>query len=292
MSRSASLHRLGGLQRAPAAERSEPREQRCSRSSSRSCDQSIVARSVACARVGVARAFQRVEPVPETLEQLLGREQLRPGGCQLDRQRELVESVAEVPRPRRCPRRVRPDSSAVLAEERHRLVTDEGGRSAYRLARSAAAPGRRDDARAGRRPRARRGVERRRGASCSSVVPHEWERRSPMRARVPSGIRRRGAPRRSAIAGSTSSVVAKRRERPPKSVSVCIVAEQPCQLDRKSRLAGSARADERHHSRVVARRQDPTTSAAPARGRETAWRESAVRRFPASAAAGTLRSSS
>ena len=48
------------------------------------------------ALVGVASALQQVEAISEALEQKLGREQLRTGGCKLERQREPIEALAEL----------------------------------------------------------------------------------------------------------------------------------------------------------------------------------------------------
>ncbi len=48
------------------------------------------------ALLGVAGSLEGVEPVGEALEQRLGREQLRPGGGELERERETVEPVAEL----------------------------------------------------------------------------------------------------------------------------------------------------------------------------------------------------
>ena len=44
----------------------------------------------------VAGSLQRVEPVGEAVEERLGREQLRAGGGELERERQAVEAVAEL----------------------------------------------------------------------------------------------------------------------------------------------------------------------------------------------------
>ena len=55
--------------------------------------------------VGVSRPSEEVEPLPETLEERLRREQLRPGGSELERKRQTIEPFAELAdrrRRRRC----------------------------------------------------------------------------------------------------------------------------------------------------------------------------------------------
>ena len=46
--------------------------------------------------LGVAGSFEGVEPVGEPFEERLGGEQLRPGGRELERERQAVEPVAEL----------------------------------------------------------------------------------------------------------------------------------------------------------------------------------------------------
>ncbi len=58
------------------------------------------------ALVGVTSALQQVEAISEPLEQQFGREQLCTGGCELERQREPVESLAELADRRVSPRRL------------------------------------------------------------------------------------------------------------------------------------------------------------------------------------------
>ena len=48
------------------------------------------------AGICVAIALEQVEPLRKPLEQLLGREERRAGGGELDRERELVETDAEL----------------------------------------------------------------------------------------------------------------------------------------------------------------------------------------------------
>src|SRR6478672_4298790 len=117
-------HELRRLERAAAAERAEAREQ---------CLLVLVEQVVRpgdgrperqVALLGVARSLERVEAVGEPVEECLRREQLRPGGCELEREREAVELLAELyDGVRRGD--VGPNSLRALAEERHGLVAVE-----------------------------------------------------------------------------------------------------------------------------------------------------------------------
>ena len=87
---------LRRLERAAAAEHAEPREQlllgvveQVVRPGDRRPERRV-------ALLGVPGSLQRVEPVGEAVEERLGREQLRPGGGELERERQAVEPVAEL----------------------------------------------------------------------------------------------------------------------------------------------------------------------------------------------------
>ena len=193
------------------------------------------------ALLGVARALERVEPVPEALEERLGREQLRPGRGELDREREPVEPVAEL-RDRGGAGDVRPHASGALAEELHRLVAHERREIELRLALHT-------QRLAARRDQAQRGSgghelgERASGAGeeMLEVVADDVGAALADAGRDRRRIRGRGAQpvgqRRQHELG-----VPERRQRDEDRSSVGVVAEQARELDREARLAGAARA--------------------------------------------------
>ena len=76
------------------------------------------------ALVGVPCPSEEVEPLPETLEERLRREQLRPGGSELERKRQTIEALAELA-DRRRRRGVGTDGAGTFDEERHCFVAEE-----------------------------------------------------------------------------------------------------------------------------------------------------------------------
>ena len=87
---------LGRLQRPAAAEDGECREQLPLPGSSSSYDHSIVARSVCC-RVSASRPpRRRSSRLPRRSRSCCGREERRAGGGELERERQVVEPLAEL----------------------------------------------------------------------------------------------------------------------------------------------------------------------------------------------------
>ena len=85
------------------------------------------------ALLGVTRPLERVQPVCEPVEEHLGCEQLRAGGGELERERQTVESVAEL-RDRSRGGDARSHGPGALAEELHRIVVNERREVELRLA--------------------------------------------------------------------------------------------------------------------------------------------------------------
>ena len=200
--------------------------------------------------LGVARSLQRVEAVGEPVEERLGREQLRPGGGELERERQAVEPFAELHDGVRGGD-VGPHGLRALAEERHGLVADERREVELGLAL--------DPQRlAARREQPQSGDggdelgERTGGVGQELLeVVADHVRASFADA---GGDRRRIRRRRAEPVGHRRQDelrVPERRERDEDRSSLRVVAEQARELDREARLAGSSRADDREHPRVA-----------------------------------------
>ena len=202
------------------------------------------------ALLGVAGSLQRVEPVGEAIEQRLGREQLRPGGGELERQRQAVEPVAElhdgVRRGDVGPHRLR-----AFAEQRHRLVAHERREVELGLAldpQRLAARG--EQSQAGTAATSSASGRATPGRRCSRLSHTTCVRRSPMRAAIAAGSGA-DAPSRSATAGSTNSAS---RSGASGTKTVPPAASSPSRRASsiaEPRLAGSARADDREHARIA-----------------------------------------
>ena len=127
MSRSASAHLLGGLERAAAGEDGEAGEEPLLVR-----DKEVVAPldrrpERLLAGVGVAAALQEIEALREAIEDLRRGERLRAGGRELDGERQVVEPRAELSRSpslgSSCERVAEELDGLRLGERRH-LVLD------------------------------------------------------------------------------------------------------------------------------------------------------------------------
>ena len=96
MSRSASATCSAASRVQPPRKTARRGEELLLGGSSSSYDQAIVARSVCWRGVGVAAAFEQVEPLRQALEDLGGGNDARSGGGQLERERELVQAPAQL----------------------------------------------------------------------------------------------------------------------------------------------------------------------------------------------------
>ena len=96
VSRSASATRSAASSVQPPAKTARRANSRCSSGVSRSCDHSIVERSVRWRGSASRPPLKQVEAPREPLEDLRGRERPRTGSRELDRERHVVEAPAEL----------------------------------------------------------------------------------------------------------------------------------------------------------------------------------------------------
>ena len=232
-------HQLRGLERAASAEHAEAREQHLLVL----VEQVVRPRNRRPQRhvpfLGVARSLQRVEAVGEPVEESLGREQLRPGGGELERERQAVEPFAELHDGVRGGD-VRPHGLRALAEERHGLVADERREVELGLTldpqRLAARREQPQGGHGGDELGQRTGGVRQELLEVvadhvrASFADAGGDRRRIRRRRAePVGHRRQDELR-----------VSERPERDEDRSSLRVVAEQARELDREARLAGSS----------------------------------------------------
>ena len=242
-------HQLRRLERAAAAEHAEVREQRLL----------VLVEQVVRPRdgrperhvtfLGVAGSLERVELVGEALEQRLGREQLGPGGGELERKREPVEAVAELDDGVRGGD-VRSHGLRTLAEESHGLVAHERWEVEFGLALDSerlAAGGEQSQCRNG-------GHELGQGTRGAREEMLEVVAQDVRSALADAGCDRRGIRRRGAEPvghrRQDELRIPERRERNEDGSSFGVVAEQARELDREARLAGSSRPDDREDPRI------------------------------------------
>ncbi len=265
------------------------RRARCSSGESRSCDHSIVARSVCC-RSSASRPPLKVEPLAEPVEDLLGGERLRARGGELERERHVVEAAAEL-----LDRRTRGKSGA-QAEELDRVRVGERQHRVLDLAADAEQLAGGDEQRFGQASTA---GEPARVDTCSRLSSSSSSSRSPMCAarspcapsvcatvgttalaswtvarptqKTPSGTRGRApTPPRSPGASSPS--------RPGRSAS------QPRAVAEQRRDLGRPRARARRSSTPAAAGSCSRSSSAAGTARRRAGRSRPARRSPSAGA--------